>query len=98
MGEQIYEEEYCNAQEEQERARSKAKEDVYKDDFSSDEDDNESETKNRKPSTNIAMTGRKQQAMTSFETSDLIFENSIRDNFQMQEATDLMRKVFDIGI
>ena len=56
----------------------KAKEDVYKDDFSSDDD--EKIIDKSKSAVNAENNGAKSR-MTSFETADLIFENSIRDNF-----------------
>jgi len=77
---EIYEEEYCNGGADDQQSQQllmarKAKEDVYKDDFSSDDEEKLEKSK----SANLE-NGAKSR-MTSFETADLIFENSIRDNF-----------------
>lgn len=69
---------------------------MYKDDFSSDEEEKHNNTGRNDAAS--ATGSARSRPYGWLEATDLVFENSIRDNFQMQEATDTMRKVFDIGM
>ena len=97
LGQQLYEEECCRSDEDQEalqRGRQRkrnAEDDAFKDDFSSDEEAD-------KKSDLTPRADAQRRPIGWFEAAELVFENSIRDNFQMQEATDQMRKIFDIGM
>ena len=74
----------------EERRTYKTKDDdVYKDDFSSDE---EQPSRSERPQPPPREDTENRIQLGSLEASELVFENSIRDNFQMQEATDTMRK------
>ena len=67
--------------------------DVYKDDFSSDD---EAITVQKAISPDQLATDNDQNfQIGTFRAANLVFEDSIRDNFQMQEASDTLRKIFD---
>ena len=81
------------------------KDDAYKDDFSSDEEDKKRETNyatsdkvaiNRQTNTTtidlVSSQPTKSNGLSYLDIAEAVFDNSIRDNFQMQEATDTMRK------
>lgn len=80
LGQQLYEEEYCRSDDDQEalhgRRQSKrsAEEDAFKDDFSSDEEaDKKSDLTSRADG--------QRRPIGWFDAAELVFENSIRDNF-----------------
>lgn len=60
---------------------------MYKDDFSSDDDEGGEKGGTEALATNLSQ----RRHLGWLEMAETIFDNSIRDNFQMQEATDTMR-------
>lgn len=87
MSEQVLweEEESCRVSDEEEgenrtRPRKKTADDVYKDDFSSDEEEKHKDSLAKSDSVSAAGSTRC-RSYGWLEATDLVFENSIRDNF-----------------